>query len=178
VGTTSEATKETNQLLAKIIQTTIFGTAGAAGIAGGVRRGGVGGAVQTGAGIASTAGGILKALEIGASFAGPLAAIGLGASLIGSFFGGQDPLKREKQIQDELNRNRFNAPESITREFDSFGRSVESGPNGVRHTTVNVYTMDAKSFMDNRAMIAEAARVGFNEDGGATYSDFRREFEG
>jgi len=177
-GTTSEATKETNQLLAKIVQTSIFGAAGAAGIAGGVRRGGVAGAVQTGAGIASTAGGILSALKIGSSFAGPLAAIGLGASLIGSFFGGQDPLKREKQIQDELNRNRFNAPESINREFDTFGRSVESGPNGVRIVNVNVTTMDAKSFMDNRAMIGEAARVAFNEDGGATYSDFRREFEG
>ena len=177
-GTTSEATKETNQLLAKIVQTSIFGAAGAAGIAGGVRRGGVGGAVQTGAGIASTAGGIFKALGVASSFAGPLAAIGLGASLIGSFFGGQDPLKREKQIQDELNRNRFNAPESINREFDTFGRSVESGPNGVRHVTININAIDARSIMDHRAELAEAVRVGFNEDGGATYSDFRREFEG
>jgi hypothetical protein len=32
--------------------------------------------------------------------------------------------------------------------------------------------------MDRRAELAEAVRVGFNEDGGATYSDFRREFEG
>jgi hypothetical protein len=67
---TTEATKETNQLLSKIVQTGVFGAAGAAGIASGVRRGGVAGAVQTGAGIASTAGGILKALEIGT---GPLA---------------------------------------------------------------------------------------------------------
>jgi hypothetical protein len=165
------ATKETNALLGKVIQGAVFAGGGAASVASGVRRGGAAGGLQTASGV----------LGIAAAFPGPqqpfLQAAALATQFASTFFG-SDPLKREKQIQDELNRNRFNAPESINREFDTFGRSVESGPNGTRIINVNVTAMDAKSFMDNRAMIGEAARVAFNEDGGATYSDFRREFEG
>ncbi len=170
--------KETNQLLSKITQTAIFAGAATHGIVGGVRRGGIGGAVQVGGGIAAAASGGLKLLDKLSGLAGPLGIVGLAAPLVAGLFGGQDPLKREHEIQETLKRHAFQLPDSESRHFDTFGRSVDTSNNAIRTVNITINALDSQSVMDRSADITEAVRTGFNADGGAFVGDLRTQFEG
>ncbi len=176
-GNTAVA-KETNALLAKITQTAVFAGAATHGIVGGSRRGGIGGAVQVGGGIAAAASGGLKLLDKFSGLAGPLGIVGLAAPLIAGLFGGTDPMKREHEIQETLKANRFILPDSESRHFDTFGRSVDTSNNAIRTVNITINALDSQSVMDHAQELTEAVRSGFNADGGAFMGDIKTQLEG
>ncbi len=171
-------TRETNALLSKALQVGVLGAAGATSIVGGARRGGAAGAAQVAGGVATAASGILDALKYVPGFAGPLGAVGLGVSLLSGFIGGQDPLKREHEIQETLKSHAFQLPDSESRHFDTFGRSLDTSNNAIRPIIVNITALDAQSIMDRSAEITDAVRVGLNSDGGALMADVKTQLEG
>jgi hypothetical protein len=76
-----------------------------------------------------------------------------------------DPkLKRDKEIDRLINSSIYTEPTSTAFDFDTGGRSYDYGRGGnIRPIQVVVNTMDAKSFSDNRDMIADAVRVAMYE---------------
>lgn len=145
-------------------QTALAAAAAIPAIVDGIQRGGLAGTSQ------AVAGG----LGVAASVPGPqqpfIAGAAAVASLISFIAGRKD---RYKEWQDNLNNRlsqKFQLPEAINLTEDLAGNSIDydfrgrlRSYSGQPSTTINlaVSTMDAKSFMDNGAMISEAVRSQF-----------------
>lgn len=127
------------------------------GIIGGIREGGAKGILGAASG----------ALGVAASIPGPQQPFVLAASLVTGLFSGLFKGRAEnkqKMLDDRLSQ-KFSMPESINYVQDLAGNAIDYDQRGKLRTfnsqkivNVNVNTMDAKSFMDNSEMIAEASR--------------------
>lgn len=142
--------------------------AGAYGIAQGIQQGGAKGTLNSAAGVASMASGLIGSKLFGAGLAaGPWGAIaagaGIGLSLLAGMFG-QSKEKFDKDQTDTLNRNRYESPVASNRVMDISGSAVDYDFTGrlraaTEKTTViqfNVQAMDVKSFLERSGDIAEA----------------------
>ncbi|MBI1356608.1 MAG: hypothetical protein GC160_19885 [Acidobacteria bacterium] len=193
IGDVADATKrgadqasQTTQgikALEKALGVGVFGAAAAGGIISGTQRGGIGGGLQVAGGVTSAVGGVASLFQgVTSALGGVLPFIqagGIIASLVGGLFGGPDPAKRQREIQSKLDANRFNAPDAVNAEFDTFGRITDTGSQGQPRTyqqvVVRVDAIDGQSVMRYAPQITEAVRAGMRGDGGAFYADVRRE---
>jgi hypothetical protein len=152
----ANASKEVSKGLGKIFELGVPLGVGGFGIASGIRQGGAGGKL-------SIAGGALTAAS---AIPGPqqpfVAAAGQVLSLVGSLIG-DSKQNRQEEIQAELERRRFEAPESREREFSggfetdlNFYRGAPRIVNLNLNPVVNINAIDSKSFSDHRQAIAGA----------------------
>ncbi|BDC50654.1 hypothetical protein F183_A29700 [Bryobacterales bacterium F-183] len=149
--------------LAKGVGIAGAGLAGGFGILSGVRQGGLRGgftAASAGAGTISTL------MAVGAIGGGPVgAAIAAGAAL-GIEFAKTllpDPKAARSRAQDRyISAAMYSGPGSGSYEEDIYGRQNYYDQGG-RYVVVNINTMDAKSFIDNRSMISDAVRQSLQE---------------
>lgn len=127
----------------------------------GFREGGARGTLQ----------GISGALGAAAAIPGPQQGFLMAGSMLAGFVGSilPDPRKiRDGIIESTLNASRADLPTGSTFETDLSGSAFDYGANGrirVIQGQVNVHTMDARSFLDNRDLISEAVRVSLTEGG-------------
>ena len=125
--------------------------------------------VQPGGTGQHVAGGAIAGASIGMLVGGPMgaaigAAIGAGVGLQRSFIGpgGPSPMERQRQIERILEANRFSFPDPLNPAFALGGGGVDYGfgemPRAIPRITIQVQTMDARSFRENAGMIAGAVR--------------------
>jgi hypothetical protein len=144
--------------------TALAAAAAVPAIISGIQRGGVAGGSQA----------VSAGLGVAATIPGPqqpfIAAASALAGLISMIAGFKNPYKEwEKRMSDRLSV-KFQMPEAINLTEDLAGNSADFDYRGKLRTyqgqpsttiNVRVSTMDAKSFMDNGPMIAEATRAQF-----------------
>jgi len=132
------------------------------GVREGIKQGGVqGGLVAASAALGTAA--VFDPEPISkAILAVAAAATGLIASLLGS-----PKEARGREIEGLVEGSRFAGPLSISREFDLGGNQIDYNRRGDLRSFPMVYltvqTMDARSFIDNRNMIMDAIRFGWQE---------------
>lgn len=163
-----------------------FGAAaGAFGISSGIRRGGVGGAIQTAGGVAS----VVSAVNDVATFIpGPagdaLKVAASAATLIGGLFGGKTREEFDREIAEALEANRSDLPPSQGREFDLEGRETDFDFMGrIRPVVVNdqrqfnVSAIDARSLMERGPELLDAMMPAI-QGGHPMVGEFRQQLQG
>ncbi|WP_321471157.1 hypothetical protein [uncultured Paludibaculum sp.] len=154
--------------LQRTLSTALALGAGAYGIAQGVHQGGAKGALNTTAGVASMASGLIGSKVFGAALAsGPWGGILAGGaaalSLIGSFFG-KSKETFDKEQTDTLNANKYEAPTASNRTTDLRGADVDYDFTGRLRAAgaasmvfqFTIEALDAKSILDRSSDLAEA----------------------
>jgi hypothetical protein len=147
LGLTSKASRAAN----------IAGSAGA--IAGGVfgaisgfKQGGIGGGL-------TAAGSILGTIALIPGPQQPFVAVGAAiAGGLASLFGKDSREKRLREEAQFLDSRRFTAPEGRNGTFGPQGEGFAADKYGRPTIQITVSTLDAKSFMENRSMVADAVR--------------------
>lgn len=135
--------------------------AGGFGIYSGIQQGGARGALSASGSAAGMAGGLLSLAGVSGPAAPILMGLGLGLSLLPSLFPDRRA-ERQNYETNLLNNSAFTLPDATDYSLDMRGNVIDRGAGGrvtvVQNHYWSVDTMDAKSFMDNRASIGEAVR--------------------
>jgi hypothetical protein len=133
-----------------------IGAGTALGVVAGVRQGGLRGGLTAGGSALGGVAALLPLLGVSGPAAPVLMAGALGAGLIASLL--PDPkMQRDQQLQRLVDAARYTEPSPTGFQFEAGGGGFDySARGGVRAITVNVQTMDARSFEDNASRIAGA----------------------